>query len=161
MTEEFKQPTLDAHAAGATQPATTPQPVVTPNVGLRTDGPTLEEFVAAGYDAKNYPPPGYASREPEALDWSKAMTAKQPVSVSNAGKTDELSLAVAAAKSRPAAPVTPEVKLPGKYRLEFIYKGKARSETFGTVRLAVARVAALERIGIIAATSTIDQPAAA
>lgn len=28
----------------------------------RDDGPTVEEFVAAGYLAKNYPPAGYASR---------------------------------------------------------------------------------------------------
>ena len=30
--------------------------------GLRTDGPTLEEYVAAGYDAKGYPPQGYAAK---------------------------------------------------------------------------------------------------
>jgi hypothetical protein len=28
----------------------------------RTDGPTVEEFVKAGYSAKNYPPDGYASK---------------------------------------------------------------------------------------------------
>ena len=31
-------------------------------VELRTDGPTVEEFVTAGYRAENYPPEGYASR---------------------------------------------------------------------------------------------------
>lgn len=31
-------------------------------VGLRQDGPTLEEFVAKGYKAENYPPAGYAPR---------------------------------------------------------------------------------------------------
>ena len=30
--------------------------------GLRTDGPTVAEYVAAGYLATNYPPHGYASR---------------------------------------------------------------------------------------------------
>ena len=30
---------------------------------LRTDGPTLEEFTAAGYPADKYPPRGYAKRE--------------------------------------------------------------------------------------------------
>ncbi|KQQ60150.1 hypothetical protein ASF84_05440 [Pseudomonas sp. Leaf127] len=30
--------------------------------GLRLDGPTVSEFVAAGYKASNYPPQGYASR---------------------------------------------------------------------------------------------------
>lgn len=29
---------------------------------LRTDGPTVSEYVAAGYQAQNYPPQGYASR---------------------------------------------------------------------------------------------------
>ncbi|MCR5859721.1 hypothetical protein [Mesorhizobium sp. J428] len=29
---------------------------------LKTDGPTVEEYVAAGYSAKSYPPKGYASR---------------------------------------------------------------------------------------------------
>ena len=31
-------------------------------VALRTDGPTLEEYVNAGYSAENYPPKGYAAR---------------------------------------------------------------------------------------------------
>ncbi|MFK3945625.1 HeH/LEM domain-containing protein [Pseudomonas fulva] len=30
--------------------------------GLRQDGPTVGEFVAAGYQASGYPPEGYASR---------------------------------------------------------------------------------------------------
>jgi len=30
--------------------------------GLRQDGPTVTEYVAAGYLASNYPPGGYASR---------------------------------------------------------------------------------------------------
>ncbi|WP_095068001.1 HeH/LEM domain-containing protein [Pseudomonas sp. Irchel 3A18] len=30
--------------------------------GLRMDGPTVAEYVAAGYKASNYPPQGYASR---------------------------------------------------------------------------------------------------
>lgn len=33
--------------------------------GLRTDGPTIAEFVAAGYKAADYPPAGYASRSTE------------------------------------------------------------------------------------------------
>lgn len=31
--------------------------------GLRLDGPTLEEYVKAGYLAENYPPQGYAVKE--------------------------------------------------------------------------------------------------
>ena len=32
------------------------------STGLREDGPTVVEFVAAGYKASNYPPEGYVSR---------------------------------------------------------------------------------------------------
>jgi hypothetical protein len=30
--------------------------------GARSDGPTIEEFLEAGYPAENYPPEGYAAR---------------------------------------------------------------------------------------------------
>lgn len=33
--------------------------------GMRTDGPTLQEFVDAGYKAEDYPPPGYAYKPPK------------------------------------------------------------------------------------------------
>jgi hypothetical protein len=33
-----------------------------PQNELRTDGPTLDEFVAAGYKAEDYPPAGFAAR---------------------------------------------------------------------------------------------------
>lgn len=32
-----------------------------PTQALRTDGPTLDEYVKAGYDPANYPPAGYAA----------------------------------------------------------------------------------------------------
>ena len=38
-------------------------PPATPAPTLRTDGPTLKEYVAAGYGADTYPPAGYAARE--------------------------------------------------------------------------------------------------
>lgn len=56
-------------------PAPVPVPVPAPPAppaapkavwALRYDGPTLEEFVAAGFDATDYPPPGYAVRVAEA-----------------------------------------------------------------------------------------------
>lgn len=40
-----------------------PPPELVNESGLRTDGPTLEQFVAAGYPATAYPPQGYAVRE--------------------------------------------------------------------------------------------------
>ena len=36
--------------------------VAEPKTGLRLDGPTLEEWVKAGYPAEKYPPPGYAAK---------------------------------------------------------------------------------------------------
>jgi hypothetical protein len=51
-----------ARAAGAGRTLPTPE---TP--ALRTDGPTLEEFVAKGYKAEGYPPSGYAEKPSPAL----------------------------------------------------------------------------------------------
>lgn len=36
--------------------------VFEPSASLREDGPTIAEYVAAGYLAANYPPEGFASR---------------------------------------------------------------------------------------------------
>lgn len=43
--------------------------------GLRLDGPTVAEYVAAGYQASAYPPEGYASRS-TADEISAAVTAQ-------------------------------------------------------------------------------------
>lgn len=40
--------------------------VFAPKGYLREDGPTVAEFIAAGYAATNYPPKGYASRSTDA-----------------------------------------------------------------------------------------------
>lgn len=40
--------------------------------GLRTDGPTIEEWVKAGYPADNYPPRGYAEKPSQGLNEHKA-----------------------------------------------------------------------------------------
>ncbi|NLS03614.1 hypothetical protein HGP14_09610 [Rhizobium sp. P32RR-XVIII] len=50
---------------------------------LRQDGPTVAEYVAAGYLASNYPPSGYASRStPEEIDEAVAAQAvKTPAEV--------------------------------------------------------------------------------
>lgn len=47
---------------------------------LRTDGPTVEEFVAAGYRAENYPPQGYESRS-TAGEIASAIQAQEPPAV--------------------------------------------------------------------------------
>lgn len=43
---------------------------------LRDDGPTIAEFIAAGYKAGNYPPEGYASRS-SAEEIAEALKAEQ------------------------------------------------------------------------------------
>ena len=45
-------------------------------VDPREDGPTIAEFVAAGYKASNYPPEGFASRS-TAEEVSEALKAEQ------------------------------------------------------------------------------------
>ena len=57
---------LDSHRAqqfidaGAAQRV--PEGVAAPGTALLDDGPTVQEFVDAGYLAVNYPPAGYASK---------------------------------------------------------------------------------------------------
>ncbi|MEM5429390.1 hypothetical protein [Cupriavidus oxalaticus] len=61
---------------------------------LRTDGPTVAEYVTAGYRAENYPPQGYASRSTD--EEIKAAIAAQTVGEgaatgdAPAGQADEL-----------------------------------------------------------------------
>lgn len=44
---------------------------------LRQDGPTISEFIAAGYKAENYPPNGFASRStPEEISVAIAAEGK-------------------------------------------------------------------------------------
>lgn len=44
---------------------------------LKQDGPTIEEFVKAGYNPENYPPAGYASRsKPEEIEAAIAAAKK-------------------------------------------------------------------------------------
>jgi hypothetical protein len=50
-------------------PATPPAP---PKPELRTDGPTIEVYVAAGYDPKGYPPEGFAEVDSPGLVRFKA-----------------------------------------------------------------------------------------
>lgn len=53
---------------------------------VRTDGPTVEEFVTAGYRAENYPPQGYASRStPEEIATAVAAQAGDPADTDTQG----------------------------------------------------------------------------
>lgn len=54
-----------ATVAVADAPELKPDVAPTASAPLRLDGPTLDEYVKAGYLAENYPPSGYAVREDE------------------------------------------------------------------------------------------------
>jgi hypothetical protein len=60
--------------------------------GLRTDGPTVAEYVEAGYQAGNYPPTGYASRS-TAEEIDAAIAAQKPKADTNT-ETDPLKMKV-------------------------------------------------------------------
>ncbi|RUU29759.1 hypothetical protein [Mesorhizobium sp. M6A.T.Ce.TU.016.01.1.1] len=64
----------------------------TMKVALRDDGPTIAEYVAAGYPASNYPPEGYASRStPEEIaDAVKAAKADEKAAKAAAKKRDAI-----------------------------------------------------------------------
>lgn len=132
-----------------TEEITDPNPINDPVVKreklLRTDGPTLAEYVADGYDERTYPPYGYAARTDSTLD--KAA----PVVKSNVGKTDELSVA-ARKKQYDPLPPTPPVETP--YHLDYDYNGEHITENHSTVRQALAGVRRLKQLGIVPATST-------
>lgn len=60
--------------------------------GLRLDGPTVADFVAAGYQASNYPPAGYASRS--SVEEIEAAIAAQKENANGAPETDPMKMKV-------------------------------------------------------------------
>lgn len=66
--------------------------------GLRTDGPTFEEFVKAGYAADAYPPRGYVAKDSD--DYTLYLLEKEEAENNAAlAKAAELVAADAAAKA--------------------------------------------------------------
>lgn len=85
--------------------AEAPKPAPPMNAeGLRLDGPTLAEFVKAGYPAENYPPHGYASLEP-------AAAAPAPIPAASPAVAEP---APAPAAAPAAAPAVDEIPTLGK-----------------------------------------------
>lgn len=88
------------------------------HANLRDDGPTVAEFVAAGYRAANYPPSGYASRStPEEI--AEAITAQAgtlaPAAVSGDQMSDDELRAALTAAGKPPHPQTGRKKLIAQY----------------------------------------------
>jgi hypothetical protein len=93
---ELEQATIDALPEGTVRLlAEAPPP-------LRTDGPTLEEYVSAGNEPASYPPAGYTERESEGLT---AFREQQKADELEAAKARVASLL--GTKSEPGTPVEP------------------------------------------------------
>lgn len=67
--------------------------------GLRTDGPALEGFVAAGYSAENYPPSGYAEKNSPGLEAFKKSQATASAAGSSTSPPADAVPAAAAGQS--------------------------------------------------------------
>lgn len=163
-TQPFVQPALDgavteqpAHVAWDAQP----KPVVH---SLRTDGPTLSQYVAAGYNPATYPPPGYAAvPEAEVVQPTAHLTERVPAPSRqfNPAHADELSLAAKHAMA-PMHVAPPEVKLPpGRFKLAYEYNGQSILERHRTIPHALASIRRLKMMGIVPATSTDPAPVSA
>jgi hypothetical protein len=105
-------------------PAVSPSSSKPEPVPLRMDGPTLEEYIEAGYKAESYPPQGYAPKPSvatpaQAPESTPANPAEQPPegsTVPAAGPSDTLTPPDAAGDGTgiPAtAPTKPEGKKKG------------------------------------------------
>lgn len=78
-----------------------------------------------------------------------------PIVVDNTGKTDELSLAVAAESQRNAVFIAEPIIQPCKYQLSYYMDGKQMVEKHVTIDGALASVRRLRVLGIIPATATL------
>ena len=58
--------------------------------GLRQDGPTIAEYVSAGYRASNYPPDGYASRSTDEEIAAAIKAQKEAIEAEGAAARAEL-----------------------------------------------------------------------
>lgn len=160
---EFQQPVVEeltdtnaTMAAGAQQNV---QHTWNADPPLRTDGPTLAEYVAAGYPANTYPPKGYASREPVNNDAKLVQRIPLASRQSIADNVDELSIAAKTAMA-PVHVAAPEVKLPpGRFKLAYEYNGQKILERHRTIPHALASIRRLKMMGIVPATSTDPAPA--
>lgn len=92
-----------------------------PKTSLRDDGPTVQEFVDAGYLAVNYPPTGYASKStPEEIAAAVAaasspdQTASNPPAQPSAAADGAAPQAVASEVPKPAAVPEPVAKAPAQ-----------------------------------------------
>lgn len=56
-------------AAASATGSISPFPSRDPATGLRTDGPSYDEYIAAGFDGRSYPPAGYTDKRQPAGSW--------------------------------------------------------------------------------------------
>lgn len=75
LAASFVVPPATSAPAGPLAAVAAPEPPAAEDIPLRTDGPTLEEFVDAGYSQEVYPPSGYAAKESPGLEAYRALVA--------------------------------------------------------------------------------------
>lgn len=145
MEQEFKQPALENTSVQGQDTRHGENPI-----------PTREEFVAAGYNAADYDrryfnQPGYvAPVDPDFVDETDDENLND-----DAPATDELSVALAESR-KPKTEIIPEPEKPrGRFALSYRLHGVPVVETHATVPHALARIAALGRLGITPKTSTL------
>lgn len=89
---------------------TTPVPTANTNeAGLRTDGPTFEQYVDAGYPPANYPPGGYVEKPSAGLDAYRAEQASGTSGVSTDTVVTEPKMSATPASQSPTDTPNPPV----------------------------------------------------
>lgn len=114
-TEQFNARFGNVSQGAAPKPETKPEE--NPGQGLKQNGPTLEEWVGAGYQAADYPPAGYAERDTEGLKSFRAsQQAAGGVQASDTGEESKPSaeLPGAVPPAPPAPPAPPHSAAPRK-----------------------------------------------
>lgn len=76
--------------------------------------------------------------------------------IPNNERTDALSRALADSNRPNTVVVDEPVKEVAKYHLGYVYNGELIDESHVTIRGALARIAALKRLGIVPSTSTVE-----
>jgi hypothetical protein len=95
----------EKHLAANAEPAKPP----VNEEGLRLDGPTLEEYVKAGYKAESYPPKGYAAKpSPAGFQATTSGTSLNPQATPDGNLASQPETSSTGNEQPPAPPAQPE-----------------------------------------------------
>ncbi len=96
-------PMSQAVALGLAKPKEDPKSPPVDEKGMRLDGPTLEEYVKAGYKPEHYPPEGYAEKDSPALQELRASQEAEKKSAAEKAEAEKDAAEKAAKKSEDKA----------------------------------------------------------